>query len=92
MQVLCLSPTYELALQTGDVAGRMSHFAPELTIRYAVRGENVPRGSSLKDHIIIGTPGKVLFFFVYHYLGIYIQSRLTCSNVGSRLVNKIQLF
>lgn len=59
-QVLCLSPTYELALQTGEVASRMSQFAPELTIRYAVRGEEIPRGSQLGDHIIIGTPGKVL--------------------------------
>ena len=32
-QVLCLSPTYELALQTGEVASRMSQFAPDLTIR-----------------------------------------------------------
>ena len=58
-QVLCLSPTYELALQTGEVASRMSQFAPELTIRYAVRGEEIPRGSTVTDHIIIGTPGKV---------------------------------
>ena len=59
-QVLCLSPTYELALQTGEVASRMSQFAPELMIRYAVRGEEIPRGSTVSDHIIIGTPGKVL--------------------------------
>jgi ATP-dependent RNA helicase DDX19/DBP5 len=58
--VLCLSPTYELALQTGEVASRMSQFAPELTIRYAVRGEELSRGSKITDHIIIGTPGKVL--------------------------------
>ena len=58
-KVLCLSPTYELALQTGEVASKMSQFAPELTIRYAVRGEEIPRGSQLSDHIIIGTPGKV---------------------------------
>ena len=58
--MLCLSPTYELALQTGEVASRMSQFAPELTIRYAVRGEELSRGSKITDHIIIGTPGKVL--------------------------------
>ena len=58
-QVLCLSPTYELALQTGEVASKMSQFAPEITIRYAVRGEEMARGSTIKDHIIIGTPGKV---------------------------------
>ena len=32
-QVLCLSPTYELALQTGEVASKMSQFAPDLTLR-----------------------------------------------------------
>jgi len=59
-QVLCLSPTYELALQIGEVAGKMSRFCPDLTIRYAVRGEEVARGSKITDNIIIGTPGKVL--------------------------------
>jgi len=59
-QVLCLSPTYELALQIGEVASKMSQFCPDLTIRYAVRGEEVPRGSKICDNIIIGTPGKVL--------------------------------
>ena len=28
--------------------------------RYAVKGEEIPRGSKINDHIIIGTPGKVL--------------------------------
>ena len=59
-QVLCLSPTYELALQTGEVASKMSQFAPEITLRYAVKGEEIPRGSKINDHIVIGTPGKVL--------------------------------
>jgi len=38
-QVLCLSPTYELAIQTGEVAAKMSRFCPEIKIKYAVRGE-----------------------------------------------------
>jgi len=59
-QVLCLCPTYELALQIGAVANSMSQFYPELKIRYAVRGEMIARGSKIEDHIIIGTPGKVL--------------------------------
>lgn len=59
-QVLCLSPTYELALQTGEVASKMSQFATDLTLRFAVRGEEIARGSNITDHIIIGTPGKVL--------------------------------
>jgi len=59
-QVLCLCPTYELAIQIGEVADNMSQFYPELTIRYAVRGEMLQRGAKLSEHIIIGTPGKVL--------------------------------
>lgn len=58
--MICLSPTYELAIQTGEVVSKMSQYVPELNIRYAVRGENVERGSKITDHIIIGTPGKVL--------------------------------
>jgi len=37
--VLCLSPTFELAIQTGKVAERMAAFCPEIKFRYAVRGE-----------------------------------------------------
>ncbi|GJQ70603.1 putative nucleic acid binding protein [Trypoxylus dichotomus] len=59
-QVLCLSPTYELAIQTGEVAAHMAKFCPEIELRYAVRGEEVARNSKLTEHIIIGTPGKVL--------------------------------
>mgnify|MGYP003449279062 CR=1 FL=1 len=46
-QVLCLSPTYELAIQTGEVAARMAKFCPEIRIRYAVRGEEISRGAKL---------------------------------------------
>lgn len=37
-QCLCLSPTYELALQTGKVIEQMGKFHPELKLAYAVRG------------------------------------------------------
>ncbi|XP_059474536.1 DEAD-box helicase Dbp80 [Neocloeon triangulifer] len=59
-QVLCLAPTYELALQIGEVATKMAQFLPAMKIVFAVRGEDRPRGTRLTDHIIIGTPGKVL--------------------------------
>ncbi|XP_015123236.1 DEAD-box helicase Dbp80 [Diachasma alloeum] len=59
-QVLCLSPTYELAIQTGEVAAKMSKHCPEIKIKYAVRGEQMARGEKITDHIIIGTPGKAL--------------------------------
>lgn len=37
-QCLCISPTYELALQTGKVITQMGKFYPEVTLAYAVRG------------------------------------------------------
>jgi hypothetical protein len=50
-------------------------FAPELTIRYAVSGEEFPRGRYIQEHIIIGTPGKVFVFIssvVFFHSGIII--------------------
>lgn len=38
-QCLCLAPTYELAMQIGQVVKKMSEFLPEIEIRYAVKGE-----------------------------------------------------
>ncbi|CAL8110430.1 unnamed protein product [Orchesella dallaii] len=58
-QVLCLSPTYELAIQTGKVVEQMGKFCPEIKVRFAIRQESVPQGTKLTEHIIIGTPGKV---------------------------------
>ncbi|GBP97278.1 DEAD-box helicase Dbp80 [Eumeta japonica] len=58
--VLCLSPTYELAIQTGEAAAKMAQFCPDIKPKFAVRGEEVTPGTKLTDHIIIGTPGKVL--------------------------------
>nr|CAH0104887.1 unnamed protein product [Daphnia galeata] len=58
--VVCLSPTFELAIQTGEVAKKMAKFCPHIKIRYAVRGEEIPRGTQITDHILIGTPGKLL--------------------------------
>ncbi|XP_033160678.1 DEAD-box helicase Dbp80 isoform X3 [Drosophila mauritiana] len=59
-QVLCLSPTYELAIQTGEVAARMGQFCREIKLRFAVRGEEVDRSKKIEEHILIGTPGKLL--------------------------------
>ncbi|CAH1225476.1 unnamed protein product [Diabrotica balteata] len=59
-QVLCLSPTYELAIQTGEVAAHMAKFCPEIELKYAVSGEQVARNTQITEHILIGTPGKVL--------------------------------
>ncbi|XP_033238369.1 DEAD-box helicase Dbp80 [Drosophila pseudoobscura] len=59
-QVLCLSPTYELAIQTGEVAARMGQYCPDIKLRFAVRGEEVDRNKKITEHILIGTPGKML--------------------------------
>ncbi|XP_007102627.1 ATP-dependent RNA helicase DDX19A [Physeter macrocephalus] len=59
-QCLCLSPTYELALQTGKVIEQMGRFHPELKLAYAVRGNKLERGQKISEHIVIGTPGTVL--------------------------------
>ncbi|KAK2706026.1 hypothetical protein QYM36_016150 [Artemia franciscana] len=58
-QVLCLSPTLELALQIGQVVKKIGQFCTDIDIRYAVRGEEVSRGTKLTEQVIIGTPGKV---------------------------------
>ncbi|KAG8197387.1 hypothetical protein JTE90_013510 [Oedothorax gibbosus] len=57
--VLVLSPTYELAVQTGKVASKMAEFCPHITFKFAIRGENLERGHKITDPVIIGTPGKV---------------------------------
>uniref|UniRef100_A0A0R3RID3 RNA helicase n=1 Tax=Elaeophora elaphi TaxID=1147741 RepID=A0A0R3RID3_9BILA len=59
-QCLCLAPTYELAMQIGQVVKKMSEFLPEIEIRYAVKGERMLRGEKIEEQIIIGTPGKML--------------------------------
>lgn len=38
-QCLCLAPTYELAMQIGQVVQNMAEFLPEIKIRYAIKGE-----------------------------------------------------
>ncbi|KAG7167252.1 DEAD-box helicase Dbp80-like [Homarus americanus] len=59
-QALCLSPTMELALQTLDCVKQMGKKCTDITIRSAVKGNSVPRGQKIMEHIVIGTPGKVV--------------------------------
>jgi len=59
-QALLLSPTYELALQTGKVVEEMAKYYPNFKVAYAVRGNMQPRGTKLTEQIIIGTPGTML--------------------------------
>lgn len=59
-QCLCIAPTYELALQIGQVIEQMGKFYPEVEIAYAIRGNRPPRGIVLEEQIVIGTPGTLL--------------------------------
>ncbi|XP_069473389.1 ATP-dependent RNA helicase DDX25 isoform X2 [Ambystoma mexicanum] len=59
-QCLCLCPTFELALQTGSVVEQMGRFCTDISVVYAVRGNRPGKGSKIKSHIIIGTPGTML--------------------------------
>ena len=59
-QCVCLSPTYELSLQTGKVIEQMGKHYPEVKLAYAVRGNRLPRGTALQEQVIIGTPGIML--------------------------------
>ncbi|XP_058840036.1 DEAD-box helicase Dbp80-like [Topomyia yanbarensis] len=57
--VVCISPTYELEIQKGEVAAKIPKFCPEIKLPYAVR-EEIVKGAKLTNHIIIGTPGKLM--------------------------------
>ncbi|XP_063065334.1 ATP-dependent RNA helicase DDX19A [Engraulis encrasicolus] len=60
-QCICLSPTYELALQTGKVVEDMGQFYPEVKVAYAIRGSaRMERGYKVQEQIVIGTPGTLL--------------------------------
>ncbi|XP_071545804.1 DEAD-box helicase Dbp80 [Panulirus ornatus] len=59
-QALVLSPTMELALQTLQCVKQMGKKCTDITVRSAVKGNTVPRGHKITDHIVIGTPGKVV--------------------------------
>lgn len=59
-QCVCLAPTYELALQIGDVTKQMAKYMNGVQIKYAIRGEHIERGKPLTEHIVIGTPGTTV--------------------------------
>lgn len=67
-QALILSPTYELALQTGLVVDKMGQFlqTQDDLIAYAVKGNKISRGTQIHQPIIIGTPGSVMDWITRH--------------------------
>ncbi|XP_072333779.1 ATP-dependent RNA helicase DDX19A-like isoform X3 [Scyliorhinus torazame] len=76
-QCLCLCPTYELALQTGQVIEQMGVYCTDIRVGYAVRGNRIRRGSQVEEQIVIGTPGTVLDW---------------CFKLGQVDVKKIRVF
>ena len=62
-QVLVMSPTKELTIQTGAVFKAISQFMPGLRIQLAYGGSVIEEGSSFSSrnvpHIICGCPGRV---------------------------------
>ncbi|GFY74439.1 DEAD-box helicase Dbp80 [Trichonephila inaurata madagascariensis] len=77
-QVLILSPTYELAMQIGQVAQKMAQFCSGIEFRFAVKGQKLPKGYTITEHILIGTPGKVFDwgrryrYFDFNKLSIFV--------------------
>ncbi|XP_069598566.1 ATP-dependent RNA helicase DDX25 [Ranitomeya imitator] len=59
-QCICLSPTFELALQTGDVLKQMGKFCEGIDVIFAIRGNRPTRGTRIESQIIVGTPGTVM--------------------------------
>ncbi|KAM4651835.1 ATP-dependent RNA helicase DDX25 [Discoglossus pictus] len=59
-QCICLSPTYELALQTGEVIEHMGKFCYGIEVIYAVRGNRPTKAANIEAQIVIGTPGTVM--------------------------------
>ncbi|KAF8362140.1 ddx-19 [Pristionchus pacificus] len=75
-QCICLAPTYELAMQIGEVVSKLTKFMPEITIHYAVKGVKVTRGQKLTDQFVIGTPGKMLDYVTK--LNMFDISKVIC--------------
>ncbi|XP_069802508.1 ATP-dependent RNA helicase DDX25 isoform X2 [Dendropsophus ebraccatus] len=59
-QCICLSPTFELALQTGEVIEQMGMFCDGIDVIYAIRGNRPRKGSRIEAQIVVGTPGTVM--------------------------------
>ncbi|KAL6119436.1 uncharacterized protein ACO6RY_04010 [Pungitius sinensis] len=67
-QCLCISPTYELALQIGQVIEHMGKFCPDVKLAYGIRGNRLERGVKLQAQIVVGTPGTILDWCTKHKL------------------------
>ncbi|XP_022657385.1 DEAD-box helicase Dbp80-like [Varroa destructor] len=59
-QILVILPTLELAEQIAQACKRMLIHTPHVLIRHAVRGQVLSREEKVTEHVVIGTPGKLL--------------------------------
>jgi ATP-dependent RNA helicase DeaD len=62
-QVIVLSPTRELAIQTAEEFGRLAHYEKKIHVVPVYGGQPIERQfKALKfgAHIVVGTPGRVL--------------------------------
>lgn len=58
-QVIILSPTYELAVQTYKVATCMAKFKSEITFKLVAKGEPISN-TKWTENVLIGTPGRMV--------------------------------
>lgn len=58
-QVIILSPTYELAVQTFKIAAQMCKFKREITFRLVAKGEPISN-TKWTENVLIGTPGRMV--------------------------------
>ncbi|KAI6238489.1 RNA helicase [Aphelenchoides fujianensis] len=61
-QCICLAPTFELALQIGEVARKMAKYMPAVKVRVLVKGELATPTTRVDEQVIIATPGKLSDF------------------------------
>ncbi|KAI6238457.1 RNA helicase [Aphelenchoides fujianensis] len=61
-QCICLAPTFELALQIGEVARKMAKYMPAVKVRVLVKGELATPTTRVHEQVIIATPGKLSDF------------------------------
>lgn len=58
-QVIILSPTYELAVQTYQVATTMGKFLKDLSFRLVTKSEAIVR-TPFSENVLVGTPGRMV--------------------------------
>ena len=84
-QCLCIAPTYELAVQIGQVIEQMGKFYPEVKLSYAIRGN---RGKNFVTLITLKIDNGTLHFRPVS-TDLWIKKRL---NIQELIICSIKLF